>query len=167
GERPRTALVRGAKTGPGPAITPATGPRLANPAISPLASCPRPAPGSQLRPFPRSPRARDGPSARKSGHFTARLVPATGPRLANPAISPLASCPRRALGSQIRPFHRSPRARDGPSARKSGHFTARLVPATGPRLANPAISPLASCPRRALGSQIHHPNGLALGPLDL
>src|SRR2546427_1428712 len=83
------------------------------------------------------------------------------------AISPLASCPRLALGSQIRPFHRSPRARDWPSARKSGHFTARLVPATGPRLANPAISPLASCLRPALGSQIHNPNRLALGPLDL
>src|SRR5439155_1177552 len=42
-----------------------------------------------------------------------------------------------------------------------------ITPADGPRLANPAISPLASCPRRALGSQIHHPHGLALGPLDL
>src|SRR2546430_14872787 len=42
-----------------------------------------------------------------------------------------------------------------------------ITPADGPRLANPAISPLASCPRLVLGSQIHPPHGLALGPLDL
>src|SRR5439155_406091 len=127
---------------------------------------------------------RDDASARTTfGHFTARLAAATTPRRALPSvisplasprdalrlalpsvISPLASSPRRRLGSHyLRSFHRSPRPRDDASARTTfGHFTARLAAATTPRLALPSvISPLASSPRRRLGSH-YHPSASAI-----
>src|SRR5206468_1356754 len=66
------------------------------------------------------------------GHLTAQLVR---------RAASLRTATRRG-GASARPFF--------------GHFTARLVAAAAPRLAHfSVISPLASSPRRRLGSQCH------------
>src|SRR2546425_4073850 len=53
------------------------------------------------------------------------------------------------------------------TATARGEKTGSRVAITRAGGASPAISPLASCRRPALGSQIHHANRLALGALDL
>src|SRR5213594_1000301 len=52
------------------------------------------------------------------------------------------------------------------TATARGEKTGSRVAITRAGGSSPAISPLASCPRPALGSQIHHANRLALGALD-